>query len=65
MMLGETKTEKPITTRRSLEISIGWVKQYPEYFLKAIKKFRDETVHMPQFKIDTSRKGFVTYIASL
>jgi hypothetical protein len=57
--------DKPIIARRELEISTGWAKQYPEYFLKAIKKFRDETAHMPKFKIDASRKGFVTYIASL
>jgi len=53
------------TTRRELEISISWAKQYPEYFLKAIKKFRAETSHVSQFKLDTSRKGFITYSASL
>jgi len=51
--------------RRELEISTRWAKQHPQYFLKAIKKFRAETSHMSQFKLDTSRKGFITYSASL
>ena len=50
-------------TRRELEISISWAKQYPEYFLKAIKKFRAESQDMPNFKVDTSPNGFITYKA--
>jgi UTP:GlnB (protein PII) uridylyltransferase len=52
-------------SRKELEISTVWAKNYPHFFMKSLMKFHEETINMKQKRVDTTREGFITYIAEI
>lgn len=51
-------------TRRELEISTEWAKNNPVLCRNSLQEFREETKDFKKQSVDTSREGFLTYIAS-
>jgi hypothetical protein len=64
---GQTSSRKELkmtTSRHELEINLGWANQHPQLFFESVRKFHEETRHLTNKFVDTSRAGFVTYIAN-
>lgn len=58
--------QKPIVTRRELEVSIGWWKNHTAEAGKQMLDFAVQAIEEGMsITVDNSRNGFVTYIASL
>jgi hypothetical protein len=54
-----------VTSRKELEVSLGRANNYPDLFMKSLRKFHEDTRNMRSKRIDMSREGFVTYIAEM
>jgi hypothetical protein len=59
-------TDKGCTTRISLEVNTGWMKDSPILFQKAFLEFVDNAIQLDLFdvNVDIDRVGFVTFTAT-
>lgn len=54
-----------VTSKVVLEHSTGWAENHPDYALKSIHNFHNSYSKDYEISIDTSRSGFIQYVAEL